>query len=303
DPSPFFPPELEREIFEIAAYFHPGTIPSLVLVSRRVYEWIDGITYSAVTPTGAQRSCSVRHLLRAIQSDSKPASFFHRHVRHVFVNTLLIDGSEFSDIQQILSTCSGVQNLMIHNGHKHPESIIPGIAALKPRRLSIDWLFILRDMDPRQPMFTLLTHFYMFDFLLVSGGPQLQASFVAQLPVLTHFAAVFEISAGGDFSARARDILAACKSLRVFVFRTQRRIDMRRVLPMEALPSTDDVRFVYMDLPYPDVERGWIAQTRGGTDFWARADAFVVKKRRGEIRPASRCFIEPADGIPECGSF
>jgi hypothetical protein len=39
DPSPFFPLELEREIFETAAYFHPETRSSLVLVSRRVYEW------------------------------------------------------------------------------------------------------------------------------------------------------------------------------------------------------------------------------------------------------------------------
>ncbi|KAJ7866959.1 hypothetical protein B0H14DRAFT_2732029, partial [Mycena olivaceomarginata] len=250
DPSPFFPLELEREIFEIAAYFHPETIPSLVLVSRRVYEWIDGIKYSAVTPTGAQRSCSVRHLLRAIQSDSKPASFFHRHVRHVFVNTLLIDGPEFSDIQQILSTCSGVQNFMIHSGHKYPESMIPGIAALKPRRLC---MLILRDMDPRQPC---------------------------------------------SLSSRILTcsiILAACKSLRVFVF-----FPLRVGDAMGSLPSIDDVRFVYIEFRSAMLEAGWLARTRGGTDFWARADAFVEKKQRGEIRPGSRCFIEPADGIPEC---
>ena len=33
----FFPLELEREIFEMAAYFYPETIFSLVLVSRRVH--------------------------------------------------------------------------------------------------------------------------------------------------------------------------------------------------------------------------------------------------------------------------
>jgi hypothetical protein len=41
----------------------------------------------------------------------------------------------------------------------------------------------------------------------------------------------------------------------------------------------------------PDVERGWIAQTRGGTDHWARAEAFVEKKRRGEIQPGSSALI------------
>jgi hypothetical protein len=39
DCSPFFPPELEREIFETVAYHYPEMITTLVLVSRRVYEW------------------------------------------------------------------------------------------------------------------------------------------------------------------------------------------------------------------------------------------------------------------------
>jgi hypothetical protein len=39
DCSPYFPLELEREIFETVAYHYPEMIASLVLVSRRVYEW------------------------------------------------------------------------------------------------------------------------------------------------------------------------------------------------------------------------------------------------------------------------
>jgi hypothetical protein len=39
DDTPFFPPELEPEIFETTAYFYPETVFSLVLVSRRVNEW------------------------------------------------------------------------------------------------------------------------------------------------------------------------------------------------------------------------------------------------------------------------
>jgi hypothetical protein len=35
---------------------------------------------------------------------------------------------------------------------------------------------------------------------------------------------------------------------------------------------------------------GWLAQTRGGIDFWARADAFVEKKRHNEIQPGSFVF-------------
>ncbi|KAJ7131439.1 ubiquitin-related domain-containing protein [Mycena epipterygia] len=39
DSLPFFPSDLEREIFETAAELYPDTIPSLLLVSQRVNEW------------------------------------------------------------------------------------------------------------------------------------------------------------------------------------------------------------------------------------------------------------------------
>lgn len=37
--DPFFPVELEREIFETAALLYPATIPSLLRVARRVLVW------------------------------------------------------------------------------------------------------------------------------------------------------------------------------------------------------------------------------------------------------------------------
>ncbi|KAJ7131406.1 hypothetical protein C8R44DRAFT_774790 [Mycena epipterygia] len=47
--SPSFPPELEREIFESAAQLYPNTIPNLLLVARRVNEWIERIKCNTVT--------------------------------------------------------------------------------------------------------------------------------------------------------------------------------------------------------------------------------------------------------------
>jgi hypothetical protein len=112
------------------------------------------------------------------------------------------------------------------------------------------------------------------------------SSFLAQLPVLTHFAAFCEPDRG-DFAVAARDILTACKALRVFVlnpiyWRTNSEFP-------ESLPSMDDVRFVYLNLGFRNSHLwdGWVFQTRGGIDFWARADAFVAKKGRGEIQPGS----------------
>jgi hypothetical protein len=37
--EPTFPPEIEREIFEAMAFMHPGEIPTLLRVARRVLIW------------------------------------------------------------------------------------------------------------------------------------------------------------------------------------------------------------------------------------------------------------------------
>jgi hypothetical protein len=55
----------------------------------------------------------------------------------------------------------------------------------------------------------------------------------------------------------------------------------------ENLQSIDDVRYVCMVVSDEDYLEEWIIATRGGLDFWARADAFIAKKRRGEIKPSS----------------
>ncbi len=39
-PEPKFPPELERQIFETCALDDPEVCTNLVLVSKRVYEWL-----------------------------------------------------------------------------------------------------------------------------------------------------------------------------------------------------------------------------------------------------------------------
>ncbi|KAJ6564535.1 hypothetical protein B0H19DRAFT_1068073 [Mycena capillaripes] len=207
---PIFAPELEREMFETAAELHPETIPSLLLVSLRVYQRIEGFQYRTVTPQGQQSSCSFQTLLRAIRSNAKPPAFFRAHVRHLFFRPELQDeDAQEAVLPEILSTCSGIQSFVTSAGQIPARSW----AALRPRR-----------------------HPY---------GP-----------------------------------------------------------PHAQLLSVEDNRFVYMlNLDCPNVD-DWLIGTKGGMDAWARAEAFVAKKRRGEIEPSLslypqglRCWIEEGDGI------
>jgi hypothetical protein len=76
------------------------------------------------------------------------------------------------------------------------------------------------------------------------------------------------------FRGAGKDILTACTALRVLV---------AVIGNAKYLPTSDDVRVVYDAWEYKDFRQGWRVETRGGLDFWARADMFVAKKRCGEM--------------------
>ncbi|KAJ7778917.1 hypothetical protein B0H16DRAFT_1683228 [Mycena metata] len=269
---PFFPPELEREIFEIAA-LHPSTIPSLLLVSRRVYEWIESIRYQTVTTNGELSSCRFRSLRRVIQSQTKPRGFFADRVQHLFAENI-----EPEELETVLSVCTGIRSLAILTSADPPSS--PTLALLRPHRLHIPIRLVLDTCTSPtpHPMFTSLTHIDLFH----DHGHDI--NYLASLPALTHLAML-------KSSSQAADILARCRALKLLV-------DMHLHQPgSNYLRSNDDVRFVLIVVSDDEYTTDWVTGARGGIDFWARGDMFVAKKRRGEITPSSRCWIDDGDGI------
>ncbi|KAJ6601998.1 hypothetical protein DFH09DRAFT_900153 [Mycena vulgaris] len=106
-PDRVFPPELERNIFEISALANPGTIPRLILVARRVQEWLEPFLYRVVflanTPPFPRLKLTI--LLRAIQN--KPATFFRGAVRHLYIDNQVTDFEK----RTILAACTGITNL------------------------------------------------------------------------------------------------------------------------------------------------------------------------------------------------
>ncbi|KAJ6482602.1 hypothetical protein C8R45DRAFT_1215357 [Mycena sanguinolenta] len=265
NPSPFFPPELERETFETTAYLYPKTIFNLIRVSRRVQEWIDGVQYATVMDSSTEGSliCPVEVLLRVILSESKPASFFQRHVRNVHY---IWDRRDRDNIlAQVLPACSGIHNLVLGTNSPALGSLLPTLAAMQPRRLT---LARKPSLDSHAPMFTFLTHFHILRSSLPADGGAFP-SFLAHLPALTYFAIILRSTVL---------ILIANSST-----------------SLAHLPSVDDPRFLYQWVRFYAFIDVWIPETRGGIDFWARGDAFVAKKRRGEIQPVSRCRIDVGD--------
>jgi hypothetical protein len=76
-----------------------------------------------------------------------------------------------------------------------------------------------------------------------------------------------------------KDILRSCKKLEVLI------VDPKTP-GIANPPSPDDVRFVYINMESRQHPDDGVTGTKGETDWWTRADAFVAKKRRGEIIPS-----------------
>ncbi|KAJ7488929.1 hypothetical protein FB451DRAFT_1552873 [Mycena latifolia] len=279
--SSVFPPELEREIFETAAELYPETIyqPRLLLVAKRVYEWIERIKYRTVASIAFPPACPLRLLQLAIRSNLKPPDFFHNRVHHLFIYDFIPEG----ELQFILSACREIRFLTLVNCGG--PSILPSLAVIKPRRLAVHLRELFRGaVELSHPAFAFVTHLLLFDPWDVHPFPWTN---LAQLSALTHLAFT-------DLTTyAATKILCNCSDIKVLV-------DMCHFgypLDRGQLPRMDDPRLVCVSLSYHDYTSDWVAGTMGEADFWVRAERFVVKKRRGEIEPSSRCWIEDEDGI------
>ncbi|KAJ7732078.1 hypothetical protein DFH07DRAFT_1065630 [Mycena maculata] len=283
-----FPFDLEREIFETAAEVNPAVIPNLLLVSHRVHQWIEKIRYRTFTSERHRSASRVSLLRNVIQSKSKSPSFLHDHVRQLFIDHLL-PNLDVDELNEILEACSGIRFLVLFQASA--PSILPALGAMKPRRFCIFLAALFKgipSMDLAHAAFSCVTHLEIFETVetLLRNLPSFTWSTLSLLPVLTHLG-VYKL----DSLAVSTEILASCTQLAVLVAIYNTPSDFNELL------SIDERRFVAILLSDDDYEKDWLTGTRGGLDFWARADSFVAKKRRREIDPDSRCWILPEDGI------
>jgi hypothetical protein len=145
---------------------------------------------------------------------------------------------------------------------------------LAVQHLSFINIFTLDAIDPSRPLFRTLTHLDMFAGI---EGQPLDFEF-AQFPALTH------LSMHGDqrppfFLA----LLASCPRLHVLV--SNIRPYWNRQQAHQSINI--DMRFVMMftEINVNRFVEDWSLGAQGGKDFWARAELFTDKRRRGEIEP------------------
>ncbi|KAJ7699833.1 hypothetical protein B0H14DRAFT_3034931 [Mycena olivaceomarginata] len=228
-----------------------------LLVSRRVHEWIERSKYRTITSDGDLSTCPFRVFQRALRSNTKPAPFFCDRLQHLFVRDL-----DDTQLEEILSVCTEIRSLVLFQSAG--PGVLAALGATRARRLNLDLKGLLQGIDPQSlhPMFTFVTHLDLFD-----SPPR------------------------SPRNGEATHVFSRCRKLEALIGFYTLVPDPRH------LRSIDDLRFVTMNVSDDDYVMEWVIGTRGGWDFWARADAFIKNRIKGEIQPSWRCWIKEGDGI------
>ncbi|KAF8194013.1 hypothetical protein K438DRAFT_1934739 [Mycena galopus ATCC 62051] len=274
--SPTLPPELESQIFEIYALSRPRSIPRLMLVAKRVKEWVEPLLYRTMA-VGSERpiagfpTYSADIVMAAIRNN--PPSFFFCAVR----NLAALNCNTY-DVEAVLAACSSVENLWL-TGQK--EAWIPLIAALPLKRLCADCYPILHALSPTHQVFSRLTHVELEDLIPDPEDCNTLATALSSLPRLTHLSFSFS----GLISLCPR-MLESCISLRALVCLNTYAMSAYNAHELGLAP---DVRFVVMRLPR--YVEDWYAGAQSGADYWSRAETFIVERRAGDRDPLQ--FVIP----------
>ncbi|KAJ7061743.1 hypothetical protein C8F01DRAFT_1252521 [Mycena amicta] len=278
--EPRLPPELEHEIFATAALLHKKSIPKLLLVAHRVHVWY-AVPHCFVMPIALTMLRIEPYLYRSLDlsvlaqnqalldvSSAKPASFLASAVRHVIFK---ID-EDFEAHTSALRLCTGITHFAVSGANDTNDGLLAILSLMRIERFagSIVNLFDQppeRPIDGRHPAFRLLTHLEFFDH------DDLEM-FIVSLPSLTHLATESVLS-----GEQVRRLFKGCSNLRVMVL----------LVLLGGVPPVDDPRIVMCHY----TEWSEAAAPAPQRTFWDVAEAFLEKKRRGEVQGAQYCLSFP----------
>ncbi|KAF8193903.1 hypothetical protein K438DRAFT_2017569 [Mycena galopus ATCC 62051] len=274
-----FPLELEREMFELAAFLYSECMSTLMLVAHRIKIWIEPILYRTLIIHPRIHDPKFPYL--SVGAVERLINLNPRALRHTRNICLVgVQAADRLEVTNFLSRCGAVVNLAFirTSNFRVPHGDVLSILPL--RRLS----FSLRNscfwrpnpfgggtFDRNHSFFSRITH---LDIL--SRGMNFlnweEWAGLARIPQLTHLSTHPKIS----YSV-LRGVLEHCTRLEVLVVRYCDEDWLDKAMALGDL--TDDLRFVRL-LVGDDVG-DWETGARGGEDYWARATAIVKKRLLG----------------------
>ncbi|KAJ7705425.1 hypothetical protein B0H17DRAFT_1037921 [Mycena rosella] len=273
--EPIFPADMEREIFETTALMHRNTIPTLLRVAQPVRIWIEPLLYRVIRMDEDPMADAVR---RATHAESP--SLLQDSVRHLG----LCSSFPVEEAYAFLKLCPGIVSLFSHDQFVTPEllPIIQGMSQVRRWGGSLRKLFGAgKTIDLTLPFFHNVTHMDIFD-LGADFDTQICRSAVglATMPALTHLCLNDQMQ-----EEVLPSVFSQCPNLQVVV-NIWEYSDREHALEVAANPPVSDVRLVISI--YEDYWDDWEVGAHGGSDFWVAADAFVARKRKGEID--AKCY-------------
>ncbi|KAF9482284.1 hypothetical protein BDN70DRAFT_991218 [Pholiota conissans] len=254
------PVELQREIFVVAARSERGSALRLVLVARRIKQWVQSYIYDLVT----LGSDDTKLFLRTM--NSVPPEFFAAKVRKLCLSVSVSAGNA----ERILKVCTGVVDLAFWVDYMRAfpkQSVAPFLSPLPLRRLSIELNhFISLFTDPKSlPKWCdALTH---LDLILWKHHSSPIIPHLDKLLALTHLALRPRHHLREDHQLLTN--LSGCMRLQVLIIFDEP--------DSEETVWSEDSRVVYMPYP-PKIITEWEAQAKHDDGCsWSRAEELVRK--------------------------
>ncbi|KAJ7768759.1 hypothetical protein B0H14DRAFT_2539354 [Mycena olivaceomarginata] len=274
--NPFLLPELEREIFELAAASDVGegrtrqyvgkTMVTLPQVCRRAQSWIEPLIYERIQLLEWNGMDAVPQLLATI--DARPANFFAAHVKHLYFPSTV----PLPAVQRVLSVCTGAVSVGCHLPYR---ILAPLLVPLPLQRLCVSEFVPPSASADLSPWAASLTQLGLTQSLPPDTG-----TLFAALPTLTYLAVDFHALPNPDsdnpsMSAALVRLLAAYPRLHGLVLMAPTKADYRWAHQRLLHDSFADARFFMRLCPVDDAT--WDA-------WWRVPDLFVDAKEALERR-------------------
>ncbi|KAF7325027.1 Auxin efflux carrier transmembrane protein [Mycena kentingensis (nom. inval.)] len=266
------PPEMERVIFELAAWNDTPTTLSLLLVAHRVRIWIEPLLYRVLNPSNIEG-------FDALISTGKPASF----TQHLLVNTVYVEPEK---LNRIIRSLPNLTSLAVWISLGSQTDFFDGLGAGGTPPLARLSLGCLQSAFPNPASIgplRQLTHLELYDY---SSCSDIMLPTLASLPSLTHLA-----FGTNQFS---RNLVVAalqdCLHLRVVAIAIEN--EVIRVRYRDPGTTSDsqtretveadirDPRFCVVQPRYLDFGKDWLSGAWGGRDFWVEAEERVAMRTR-----------------------
>nr|GAT48302.1 predicted protein [Mycena chlorophos] len=312
--SAVLPPELEREIFEVAAKQYPEDIPTLVLVAKRVHIWcVRFIVISYRQTSGSETMARIQPMLfRIVRSsnskiwpvllekmDSDP-ELLRNGVRFVCLEhgAAHFKLASQEQLERLLQICTGVVDIGAIG--THTDYFLPVFAGMENlRRLVASSTDLFGNAPPFEPTHAALSRITHLEVVnqFYFGQEQDRALFhtICHLPSLTHLAITPSFGTGEPSPWEAmQGVLDKTPALKMLVLLWDQ-YDVRDHFDAVNKSTLKDLRVVAGSFACEDDNNMWSEwedSARGiASDYWARGELFLERKRKREVE-ASRLWMD-----------